>query len=159
VLSYVFSNFIEKSMDGFASCSDNVSYHLKVNCDGLAILSVRVFTISSSCIVIFLCEFVYWFVLKYEIITIFVECAKIYGVDYFIQITLIFDVLDESSPNSLVLFLDFSFTVFGHGNFPVSSRWLQGLMFHFTKNVKVWFRAWSWTSSIKCRWPSGTLLI
>jgi len=142
-------------VNGFTSCTVNVSYHLKVNGDLIAIFSVSVFNACSSssrCTIrFFVSEFIKRFVRKNVIITFFLKCSKIYGIDYFVQITLIFDIFDESDPNSMVKLLRFCITE--------STWWLQGLMFHSAWWFEVLSWAWPCTFSFICNWPSGTLLI
>jgi len=142
-------------MNGFTSCTVNISYYLKVNCDLIAIFSVHVFNADSNsswCTIgFFACEFIKRFILKNVFITFFLKCSKIYGIYYFVQITLIFDIFDVSDPNSMIKFLRFCITV--------STWWLQGLVFHFARCLEVLSRAWPCTFSFICNRPSCTLLI
>ena len=157
-LIYIFLNLAEETVDGFGGGAIHVCNHLEVDCDLIAYFGVFTISSSSSSFRFFICEIVHSFVLKNVIISIFRKCSKINGIDYFVQITLIFDIFDVSDPNSMIKLLRFRITLINNRILPETTWWLYRLMFYFSS---WWFEvslswAWSTTSSISYwnRWPS-----
>ena len=147
-------------MDCFGGGAIYIGNHLEVDGDLIKYFGIFFFS-SNSNVRFFICKVVDSFVLKCVIITVFRKGSKINGIDYFVQITLIFYVFDVSDPNSVIKLLRFCITLFKNRILTKTTWWLNGLMFNFSW----WFEvslswAWSTTFSINCCiWPSRTLFI